>query len=81
LNPRPGVTKGVCPLRGVTRRSERARGFGPLAGAGEASIRADPATERGSNPVSRSNSLNGLRHPYLTVILLGYGFGYGSDLS
>jgi hypothetical protein len=54
LNPRPGVAKGVCPLRGVTDAKRRREGAGPLAGAGEAGFRADPATERGSNPVSRS---------------------------
>ena len=49
-----GFEGGVPPSRGDTTRSERARGRGPLAGAGEASPRAEPATERGSNPVSRS---------------------------
>jgi len=39
----------------VTRSLRRAReGAGPLAGAGEASFRAEPATERGLNPVPRS---------------------------
>ena len=55
LNPRPGVSKGVYPLRGVTDAKRRREGAGPLAGAGEAGFRAEPATERGSNPVSRSN--------------------------
>jgi hypothetical protein len=30
---------------------------GPVAGAGEVGFRAEPATERGSNPVSRSTLL------------------------
>jgi len=46
VNPRPGVPKGVCPLRG-----ERTRGLAPSVGAGEARFRAESATERGSNPV------------------------------
>jgi hypothetical protein len=46
LNPRPGVSKGVRPLRG-----EHTRGLAPSVEAGEASTRAEPATERGSNPV------------------------------
>jgi len=54
FEPRPGVSKGVCPLRGVTDAKRRREGAGALAGAGEAGFRAEPATERGSNPVSRS---------------------------
>src|SRR5439155_3061761 len=49
-----GFEGGVPPSRGDATRSERARGRGPLAGAGEASLSAAPATERGSNPRSRS---------------------------
>ncbi len=38
---RTGVLKGVCPLHGVTERSEGARGLGPLAGARAAPKRDD----------------------------------------
>ncbi len=40
LNPRPGVAKGVCPLRG-----DITRGLAPSVGVGEGSFRPEPATE------------------------------------
>ena len=46
LNPRPGVPKGVRPLRG-----EDTRGLAPSVRAGEARFSAELARERGSNPV------------------------------
>ena len=60
LKPRPGVPKGVRPLREVTcGKAACAMGRGPLVGvgAGEAGPRTEPATERGLNPVSRSKTL------------------------
>jgi len=38
-HPAWGFTKGVCPLRG-----DRTRGLAPFVGAGEAGLRAEPAT-------------------------------------
>src|SRR5439155_18695846 len=40
-----GVSKRVCPLRG-----DRTRGLAPFVGAGEAGLRAEPATVGGSIP-------------------------------
>ncbi len=40
LNPRPGVPKGVRPLRG-----DRTRGLAPFVGAGAGGFRPEPATE------------------------------------
>ena len=68
VNPRPGVPKGVCPLREEHTRGRATRGItsvkfaragelvsrpelAPSVGADEARVRAELATERGSNPV------------------------------
>jgi len=49
LNPRHGGSEGGGPPSWGARE-----GAGPFSGSREASLRADPATERGSNPVARS---------------------------
>jgi len=45
-----GLRKGCAPFVGSMR------GAGPLCRSREASFRADPATERGSNPAARSKA-------------------------
>ena len=50
------------------RRDSEPAGTGPLSGSREASFRADPATECGSNPIARSKQIFPDREP-LSLLL------------